>query len=197
MSPSPIAEVEVASSMDCNFASEPDSEPAADVAVAQPTSDRSWAHLDRLKVGRYGEYFAKMALVRAGLDVYSPEVDDKAIDLVIRVPSSPPRYLDVQVKAARSSTNYVFMRKRHFTLEANRYLALVRLIEGVEPEMFLIPSTAWLEPTLPFSSRDYPGLKSEPEYGLSLAPRGMHRLQAFRFTGRLDLPDLGTASMRA
>lgn len=182
--------------MERNIASEPDIEPDADVAVGQPTSDRSWAHLDRLKVGRYGEYFVKMALVRAGLDVYSPEVDDKAIDLVIRVPSFPPRYLDVQVKAARSSTNYVFMRKRHFTLAANRYLALVRLIEDVEPEMFLIPSTAWLVPKLPFSSRDYPGLKSEPEYGLSLAPKGMRQLQAFRFTGRLDLPEPDAASMR-
>ena len=27
-----------------------------------PTDDRSWAHLDRLKLGRYGEYYAKMAL---------------------------------------------------------------------------------------------------------------------------------------
>lgn len=187
---------EVPSSMERIVASGPDSEPDAGVAVAHPASDRSWAHLDRQKVGRYGEYFVKMALVRAGLDVYAPEVDDKAIDLVIRIPSSPPRYFDVQVKAARSSTNYVFMRKRHFTIEANRYLALVRLIEGVEPEMFLIPSTAWLEPKLPFSSRDYPGLRSEPEYGLSLAPKGMRQLQGFRFTGRLDVPEPDAASMR-
>lgn len=67
-----------------------------------PADDRSWAHLDKLKVGRYGEYYAKMALVRAGFDVYSPEVDDKAIDLVLRVPGSPPRYLDVQVKTVRT-----------------------------------------------------------------------------------------------
>ena len=156
----------------------------------QAAPDRSWAHLDRLKVGRYGEYFVKMALVRAGLDVYSPEVDDKAIDLVIRLPSSPPRYFDVQVKTARSATSYVFMRKRHFTIEANRYLALVMLIEGGEPEMYLIPSTAWREPLPPFSSRDYPGLKSEPEYGLALTPAALQRLQAFRFTGRLlDVPE--------
>jgi hypothetical protein len=78
-----------------------------------PADDRSWAHLDKLKVGTYGEYHAKMALVRAGFDVYSPEVDDKAIDLVLRVPGSPPRYLDVQVKTVRTvKPTYVFMRKR-------------------------------------------------------------------------------------
>ncbi|WP_237478307.1 DUF4365 domain-containing protein [Lichenibacterium dinghuense] len=165
-------------------------QPAAlgsDLPPEQPVSDRSWAHLDRLKVGRYGECFVKMALVRAGLDVFSPEVDDKAIDLVIRIPSSPPRYLDVQVKTARGSTGYVFMRKRHFTIEANRYLALVLLNEGDAPEMYLIPSTAWREPQSPFSSRDYPGLKSEPEYGLALTPAALQRLQAFRFTGQLDM----------
>jgi hypothetical protein len=56
-----------------------------------PTDDRSWAHLDRLKLGRYGEYYAKMALVRGGFDVYAPEVDDKANDLIIRVPDTPPK----------------------------------------------------------------------------------------------------------
>jgi hypothetical protein len=130
-----------------------------------------------------------MALVRAGLDVYSPEVDDKAIDLVIRIPSSPPRYLDVQVKTARSSTNYVFMRKRHFTIETNRYLALVLLVEELEPSLYLIPSTVWRAPVTPFASRDYPGLKSEPEYGLTLSPTAMRRLQAFKFTGQADIFD--------
>ena len=94
---------------------------------AHTASDRSWAHLDRLRVGRYGEYFVKMALVRAGLDVYSPEVDDRAIDLVLRIPSSPPRHLDVQVKTVRGGTSYVFMRKRHFAPEASRYLGLARV----------------------------------------------------------------------
>ena len=172
-------------------------EPADAERTTAPGSaapDRSWAHLDRLRVGRYGEYFAKMALVRAGLDVYSPEVDDRAIDLVIRIPSSPPRYLDVQVKTMRGATGYVFMRKPHFTIEDNRYLALVLLAEGAEPEMYLIPSTKWREPLPPFSSRDYPGLKSEPEYRLALSPSALEWLRAYRFTGQIDLaaPDGAT-----
>lgn len=75
------------------------------------------------------------------------------------------------------------MRKRHFTIESNRYLALVLLVEGLEPALYLIPSTAWREPVAPFSSRDYPGLKSEPEYGLALSPAAMRQLGAFSFTG--------------
>lgn len=151
-----------------------------------PPDDRSWAHLDRLKLGRYGEYFAKMALVRAGLDVYAPEVDDKAIDLIVRVPDSPPRYYDVQVKAVRlPKPTYLFLRKKHFTLEPNRYLALVVLREGEGPLLFMVPAAQWREPQVPFSSRDYAGLKSEPEYGLTLSRESLPALERFRFRGDL------------
>jgi hypothetical protein len=33
-----------------------------------------------------------MALVRAGFDVFSPEVDGKGIDFVRRIDADPPRY---------------------------------------------------------------------------------------------------------
>jgi hypothetical protein len=146
--------------------------------------DRSWAHLDTLKVGRYGEYFAKMALVRAGFDVYAPEVDDRAIDLILRLDGSPPRYFDVQVKTLRTAKpTYLFLRKKHFALAPNRYLALVLLREGAEPDLFLVPANVWLDPAPPFSSRDYEGLKSEPEYGLTVSPEALRTLERYRFRG--------------
>jgi hypothetical protein len=45
-----------------------------------------------------------MALVPAGFDVFSPEVDDKGIDFVLRVDGHPPRYHDVQVEIVRRTT---------------------------------------------------------------------------------------------
>jgi hypothetical protein len=82
--------------------------------LVNPTvSAPTWAHLDNLRLGKWGEYFAKRAFVRAGLDVYSPEVDDRAIDALIHIPSDPPRYLEVQVKTVRAAkSGYIFMRKR-------------------------------------------------------------------------------------
>ena len=146
--------------------------------------DRSWAHLDTLKVGRYGEYFAKMALVRAGFDVYAPEVDDRAIDLILRLDGAPPRYLDVQVKTLRTvKPTYLFLRKKHFTLAPNRYLALVVLREGAEPDLFMVPASVWHEPAPPFSSRDYEGRKSDPEYGLTVSPETLRTLDRYRFRG--------------
>jgi hypothetical protein len=39
-------------------------------------------------------------------------------------------------------------------------------------------------------SRDYPGLKAEPEYGLALTPAALQRLQTFRFKGWLrEVPE--------
>ena len=66
-----------------------------------------------------------MALVRAGFDVFSPEVDDKGIDFVLRIDSDPPRYHDVQVKTVRSRSTYVFMKKEKFLLSPNLLLAVI------------------------------------------------------------------------
>jgi hypothetical protein len=111
-----------------------------------------------------------MALVRAGFDVFSPEVDDKGIDFVLRIAGDPPRYHDVQVKTVRRTT-YVFMRKDKFRPAPNLLLALVILGEGEEPRMFLIPSSAWQGAKPPFVDRDYDGKRSAPEYGSCFRPR--------------------------
>ncbi len=46
--------------------------------------DYDWGKLNHLQLGRYAEYFVKMEFTRHGFDVYSAEVDDKGIDLVVR-----------------------------------------------------------------------------------------------------------------
>jgi len=145
----------------------------------------SWENVNHLQTGRYGEYFAKMAFVRAGSDVFSPEVDDKGIDFVLRVDGDEPSYYDVQVKSVRSTNTYLFMRKDKFRLRPNLLLALVVLHSGREPEMYLIPANAWRDAKPPFADRDYDGLKSLPEYGLTISPSSMVALEPFRFSGSL------------
>ena len=136
---------------------EPSSEP-------RPVPARTWASLNSLQLGRFAEYHVTMALVRAGLDVYTPAIDDRGIDLVARL--GPGRYLEIQVKATRGF-NYVFLRKSVFAIDPFRYLAYVLFTGETEPTVYLIPSTAWLVPNGLFVSRDYEGRKSQPEFGLS------------------------------
>ena len=71
-----------------------------------PTPGRyDWSRLDKLQVGRYGEYLAKMEFTLLGFDVYGTEVDNKGTDFVIR--RGADRFHDIQVKAVtcRSSTD--------------------------------------------------------------------------------------------
>ncbi len=147
---------------------------------------QSWSSLNHLQVGKYSEYFAKMSLVRAGYDVFTAEVDDKGIDFVVRVDADAPSYFDVQVKSIRlGKSNYVFMTKEKFPLVPNRLLALVLLSEGSEPEMFIFPATAWLNPANPFVDYDYEGKASKPEYGLRLSKKNLPAIELYRFEGRL------------
>ena len=62
--------------------------------------------------------------------------------------------------------------------------ALVVLREGEEPSLFMLPASMWRNPQPPFSSRDYEGLKSEPEYGLTISKDALNALEGFRFRGR-------------
>lgn len=139
----------------------------------------AWSSISKLHLGKYAEYFVKMECARAGLDVYTSEVDDRGIDFVIRIGSD--RYIDVQVKAVRDWT-YVFMRKSTFAPRDRLYLALVLLRDGVAPDLYLIPATVWLAPDDLFVSRDYgPGLSSPPEWGMNLSAKRAQRLEEFRF----------------
>jgi hypothetical protein len=146
---------------------------------------KAWADPNHLQTGRYGEYFVKMAFARAGFDVFNAEVDDKGIDFVLRVDGDVPSYYDVQVKTIRSRNTYVFMRKDKFRVGPNLFLALVILDADNEPDMYLIPAGAWRDAKPPFADRAYDGLKSAPEYGLTVSPSAMVALEPFRFSGTI------------
>ena len=149
----------------------------------------SYKNLNRLQVGRLGEYWVKLMLTLDGYDVYTSEVDDKGIDFVVRL--SPEKYIDIQVKTIRGYSSYVFVDKisKAWTtpLRDNLYMALVVLIDNSAPEMYLIPASTWNDPQKPFVSNDYNGsLKSKPDYGINISRKNMPALQPFRFPNPLN-----------
>ena len=143
----------------------------------RPLAARSWASLNSHQLGRFAEYHVTMSLVRAGLDVYAPAIDDRGIDLITRLGHG--RYLEIQVKATRGF-NYLFLRKSVFSIDPFRYLAYVLFTGETEPTVYLIPSTAWLVPDNLFVSRDYEGKKSDPEYGLTVTKSNLGELNRHR-----------------
>jgi hypothetical protein len=114
-----------------------------------------------------------------GFDVYQAEVDDKGIDFVIRKGNN--RYYDIQVKSVRGS-NSIYFNKSHFDLRGNLYATIVLFKEDMLPDLFLIPSTTWLNLNSLFVSRDYPPpRRSEPEWGLNLSAKNYPLLQDYAF----------------
>lgn len=147
----------------------------------------NWSHLNHLQLGRYAEYLVKMEFTLHGLDVYSAEVDDKGIDLVIRKEEQKePRYYDVQVKSCRG-LNYIFFPKDKFDLRENLLAAVVIFLEDEAPKHYLIPSEAWRQEDALLRNKNYKGLKSKLEWGLNLSMRNLPLLERFRFEDQMRL----------
>jgi hypothetical protein len=136
-----------------------------------------------MQLGRYAEYLVMMEFTASGYDVYRAEVDDKGIDFVIR--QGPDTFYDIQVKSVRQ-LNYVFMRKSKFEPRPTLLLALVVFNDGQEPDLYLIPSTGWLNPSALLVSRDYPDGQSDPEWGINLSQKNQPLLEPYRWEAQED-----------
>ena len=77
--------------------------------------------------------------------------------------------------------NYIFFPKDKFELRSNFLAAVVVFIEHEAPSVFLIPSTAWLQPNALLREHNYEGKKSKPEWGLNLSRRNLSLLEPYNF----------------
>jgi len=140
-------------------------------------SKYDWDRLNPLQLGKCGEHFAKMEFALYGFHVYTSEVDDHGIDIVVR---KDEKIYDVQIKSSRN-WNYIFFLKDKFTPRKTLLAAVTLFFQGSAPELYLIPSSAWLKPNALLVSRNYVGKKSKPEWGLNLSPRNKPLLSHFVF----------------
>lgn len=108
--------------------------------------------LNNLQIGRYGEYFAKMEFTAYGFEVYSSEVDDHGVDFIAK--NQKGDYLEIQVKAI-CKTNYMFIKKDKIVLDDRHIVALLRLEDNEEPEMYVFPASVWKKPNRVIKDRSY------------------------------------------
>jgi hypothetical protein len=154
--------------------------------------NKQYEKLHHLQVGRIGEYWVKLMLTMYGLDTYYSDVDNKAIDFIVRLDNS--KHIDIQVKTIRLKTSsYVFITKKSWAeaemSRTNLYLALVLLRENEYPSCYLIPSSAWLQPNELFCDRKYEekGLKSPDEWGLNISQKNMHLLAQYEIGSQVGI----------
>ena len=136
-----------------------------------------WSALNNQQVGTYFEYFVKMELTMYGYEVYTSEIDDRAIDFIAR---RGPNFIEIQAKCLRKY-GYIFIPKHLFKPRKDVFVAVGLLFDGKEPEAYLVPSTLWLEPNKVFVSNDYgaPGQKSKPEWGINVSRKNIEALKPY------------------
>lgn len=139
-----------------------------------------WSILNRQQLGRYAEYYAKMEFASYGFDVYTSEVDDHGIDFVAKPPKSNNFY-EIQVKSARDYS-YVYNTKEKMPLSANRIVCYLHFVDGQLPDVYIIPSTAWLAPNAVLVDRKYDkqGQISAPEWGINISQKNRSLLEPYK-----------------
>ena len=129
-----------------------------------------WSDLSSMQLGEYGEYYAKMEFTSYGFDVYTSEVDDHGVDFIAK--SKNGTFYEVQVKSVRDD-NYFFIKKSKIVLQSNRLICFIRFNDNELPDCYVFPATVFEKPDGSlFTSKDYEGLKSQPEYGISVKKKG-------------------------
>jgi hypothetical protein len=134
-----------------------------------------WLSLDNLQLGKYAEYFVKMEFTLRGFSVFSAEVDDRAIDLVVR--KNATTYYDVQVKSL-CRAKYIFIPKRKIILNANYFVAVATFFAAGPPKLYLIPSLDWNVPNSLLRNR---AGYEEPEWGINVSSKSQVILDRYAF----------------
>lgn len=143
-------------------------------------ANTEWNKLNRMQLGKYAEYYAKMEFASYGLDVYTSEVDDHGVDFIVK--DKKNIFNEIQVKSLRKK-GYTFMQQEKFDL-SNKALYLVLMIfeDNKLPNIYLISTDAWNNENNMFIIRNFDkGQKSKPEYGVNIANSNKELLEKYRF----------------
>ena len=90
----------------------------------------------RLRAGKSSELIVTGQLTRHGVDVYTPCVDDQAIDLVVRVERPDGvRFYDVQVKSVRNYNRVIGLKPPGN--RQGRYVLIIHYRNDKKPDEFL------------------------------------------------------------
>lgn len=144
-----------------------------------------WSKLNKLQVGTFVEYYVKMEFAMYGFQIYTSEVDDRGLDFVARYKNSD--FLSIQVKSLRTRNGYIFMKKKYFEPHPNLYVVVGLLTDTEVPNLYLIPSTVWLNPNNVFVNREYGEDKiSDPEWGLNISKKNMPAIEPYRFEKMIE-----------
>lgn len=145
------------------------------MAADRDAMDGPWTGLSRGELISLGRKLVTERLTALGCTV---EQEGSGSKFAVSTPSG--RELEVYVSTQRLG-GYAFWEKDRFQPADDLFAAIALLADAEEPELYLLPSTEWLDAAPPFTDRDNVGKKSDPEFGVSLAHSSLPALERFRW----------------
>ena len=105
----------------------------------------NWEKLNKIKLGKYAEQYAKMEFSSYCFDVYSNDVDDHGVDFIVKSPSSI--FYEIQVKSIRIDKNHsAEIDKTKMNLSNERFLVCFVIFKEKElPCLYLLKPNLWSE----------------------------------------------------
>ncbi|HET7051073.1 MAG TPA: hypothetical protein VFI54_22590 [Solirubrobacteraceae bacterium] len=142
-------------------------------------NDDRWSDLGRSELISLGRTIVTKRLEGLGCTVKPPSsLTGGKLD----VQTASSRSLEVFVSTQRLG-GYVFWTKRRFQPASDRFAAVVLLTDADDPDVYLVPSTEWLNAAPPLKDRPNIGKGSEAEYGISLARSSLPALARYDWDG--------------
>ena len=136
-----------------------------------------WSELSSQQLGRYAEYYAMMEFASYGYEIYSSEVDDHGVDFVAKIDGT---FYEVQVKSMFKTTYTFNLKSKMSNTDKTRLVCLLRFVDGVLPEVYVIPAVAWQRPNAVLVDRNYEGsTKSKPEWGIQYSQKNKYLLEPY------------------
>lgn len=107
---------------------------------------------------------AQAAFRPAGCTIFEPK-ETRTPTRFAHARGKAPMY-DIRVRTCRPpGVNYTFLTKAEVDFSESVIVVPVLLHDGESPDLYLISSLAWRDPSSLLVDRDYEGLASAPEWG--------------------------------
>ncbi len=117
------------------------------------------------KSGKYAELRVATELLKEGIPVYFPFVDDEKVDLIVRISNKTQVvHWDIQVKSSKGYNQIIGIPWSYITSKPSNYLVVVTFIHSRKPDEFFFLTIDNLLGLMPEPVDEWGGLRfNKPE----------------------------------
>ena len=122
-------------------------------------------NINAQKSGKYAELRVATELLKEGIPVYFPFVDDEKVDLIVRFSNrTQVVHWDIQVKSSKGYNQIIGIPWSYITSKPSNYLVVVAFIHSQKPDEFFFLTTDNLLGLMPKPVDEWGGLRfNKPE----------------------------------